>query len=654
MPGIVQKALGFFRNERDSVKKSVILGLSRIFSVTSIDPVSARGSKATIIKLKPEKDLSQILGSSKEILCFYFDYKTIEPRVFQVIEDIFRRDLNEIRVEQLFCLVTSQAENFLKTVDQYKIENSTGRTIVPLPIPLFAVGATFDENILLEQFQKYLYVKNLFEYSNPIADEQFFFGRNEVVLKINQLLSSGHNVGLFGLRKIGKTSILFKLQRLSDLTQESIYKFISLEDPRLYQLSWRELLGVVLYECFGVKPPAGAELEQFEIEIKRRSKQPNAKRLIIAFNEIEHISPLIAPESNWKDGDDFLHFWKYLRVMQQRFPSHLSFIVVGVNASVVERAVFSNFDNPLYNLLNIIYLKPMLQEEISEMVSVLSMPMGIQVDPEVITESFEEFGGHPLLTRLSFAALADLVKGERRPIKISLKHYRKHSSSIGVKLKLRAGQILWVLERYYPSEYDMLKLLSRASVEDIDAFLREHSNELAHIIDYGLFDESQKNIKIKFISDYLAQDLNRNIDEESIELWKELNAIRNRLEPNLRKFVRQIFISRLGRERWFDPIWKILNEQQKDKLKVIDKDIILNEKLYLLDFITVILSNWDVFNILEKADKKVSLKKTHFEILANYVNAHREDAHAGEISQAEINAVALAAKSIYNAISGYI
>ena len=87
----------------------------------------------------------------------------------------------------------------------------------------------------------------------------------------------------------------------------------------------------------------------------------------------------------------------------------------------------------------------------------------------------------------------------------------------------------------------------------------------------------------------------------------------------------------------------------------IDKDVILKERLLLSNLITVLHTGWDkFFKVLETGSPAQSVKKSSVQVLLDYVNAHREDAHAKEISDADAAAVKLAISSLQAALERHL
>ena len=81
------------------------------------------------------------------------------------------------------------------------------------------------------------------------------------------------------------------------------------------------------------------------LEIARRTKKNSS--LCIAFDEIEYISPL-SEDSHWKK--DFVPFWQTLWSVQSEV-RRISFIVAGVNPTIVENDMFDGVPNPIFGIV---------------------------------------------------------------------------------------------------------------------------------------------------------------------------------------------------------------------------------------------------------------------------------------------------------------
>lgn len=67
---------------------------------------------------------------------------------------------------------------------------------------------------ILDRFRKYLFDADLFTTSQPIVNDVFFFGRRDYALDVaTKCKRASYLCGIFGLRRSGKTSMLYAIQR---------------------------------------------------------------------------------------------------------------------------------------------------------------------------------------------------------------------------------------------------------------------------------------------------------------------------------------------------------------------------------------------------------------------------------------------------------
>jgi hypothetical protein len=144
------------------------------------------------------------------------------------------------------------------------------------------------------------------------------------------------------------------------------------------------------------------------------------------------------------------------------------------------------------------------------------------------------------------------------------------------------------------------------------------------------------------------------VSELPLDALTEISRLRNTLEPRLRRFLKRQLRSQLG-PLWIKPILEALPEQQRGQLVGVDADKILQERVMLLNLVTVLQVGWDkYFKVLEMGAPAESVKKASVQVLLEFVNAHREDAHAKPISEGDAAAMRLAVKAIEGAIDRFL
>lgn len=134
----------------------------------------------------------------------------------------------------------------------------------------------------------------------------------------------------------------------------------------------------------------------------------------------------------------------------------------------------------------------------------------------------------------------------------------------------------------------------------------------------------------------------------------ELGFHRNRIEIKLRKFIKRVLIGVKGATRWIDIVLQSIPMERRERLAGVDRDEILCENLFLLDLLNVVTKNWTYFAHLEQQPGQTRVTKAQFEVILDFINKHREDAHAKDLGPAALTAVALAAQTIEVAIDPYL
>jgi type I restriction enzyme R subunit len=135
----------------------------------------------------------------------------------------------------------------------------------------------------------------------------------------------------------------------------------------------------------------------------------------------------------------------------------------------------------------------------------------------------------------------------------------------------------------------------------------------------------------------------------------EVSALRNSLEPKLRKAIRQILRAHRG-EKWIDPIVESLPEEQRRSLIGVDAEKILAEHLYLTNLLALVRREWN--GVFSKAfgagpkEKRLSIEQ--MVVLLDYVNAHREDAHGKSISETELATLTIAVTALERALDAFL
>ena len=162
--------------------------------------------------VKPTSRMEDAFSLSREIVVIISPYDSFEPRTLKAYDD-YVSGLTDQRYEKI-CYVLISADDNIEQALKECLTNQEDQIIIPFTYNSFEANRS-NQNFISNQFRKYFYSRDLFDCSEPLKKETFFFGRTNIVTTIIEKHKEGSNYGLFGLRKTGKTSIIYDVYRKS-------------------------------------------------------------------------------------------------------------------------------------------------------------------------------------------------------------------------------------------------------------------------------------------------------------------------------------------------------------------------------------------------------------------------------------------------------
>ena len=145
----------------------------------------------------------------------------------------------------------------------------------------------------------------------------------------------------------------------------------------------------------------------------------------------------------------------------------------------------------LYKLVRLMFLAPMNQDEIAEMVRDLGRRMGIRIrDHRAIDFLYAEYGGHPLLSRKACSMAARRRAAHEIPWHMTLEHLQVVARSRGDGSPLQqASEILDSFLEWFPTEGDLLRALWSSDSDEREIARLEIEGDprrIEHAVPYGL------------------------------------------------------------------------------------------------------------------------------------------------------------------------
>lgn len=632
---------GFYRSE-----KHLVWQLKQIWFITFAKYQNFKGSDYSFAFLRPTEKIQEAFRLEKEILVLFSRYSIFDSRTLDFVDKLMFEYHN--RLDKLCFLLISNDKNIQSKIKDLTLREPESRIIVP-----FHYDEFFNDNAqetIWNRLKEQFYGRDLFSFESPLQNDTYFFGRNEFVHFYYDKYRTGENSGLFGLRKIGKTSVLYALERQLNARDEFSI-LIDCQDPSLHKRRWFQALEFIIQSIvLKLKSAKNIDIEietdytelnaskSFSSDLKKIYNKVDSKRILLIFDEIENLTFSLSPTEHWNNGEDFISFWQTIRSTYQSNNYLFSYLICGVNPKIIETGNINGFDNPIYRMISPKYLNFFTVEQVKEMVGTIGNYMGLTFDYEVYTYLTEEYGGHPFLIRQICSFIhSDLSK--ERPINASKYYYKEKRDDFNRRLIDYIDLIIQVLKNWYPEEHHLLEKI--ALEENLSDYI-ENDLMLEHLLGYNLVtkDNGKIYIKVDVISKYLEQKAKIVKSPHSIsEKWKVITEKRNNAEIKLRNLIKINLKIHYGAINGRNEFLKIIDTSSSryNRLSAINIDELFDgrQELYLEDLKKFILKKWELF-------EKIFLDKQLFDIYLSLINKHRIDAHAKDIDNEEYQSVVIA------------
>lgn len=637
--------------------KSSIKEFSRFGLVTFSRLHSFKSTKYSIHFIKPIAKLKQLynLGDEVLILCCNDNFSNFKSRTKDFLDFLLMTNSEfKNRLDKLTCFLIDDCDNIAELVKKDRIDNPDARLIVPFSYNELRGGLTDD--ILQSRLRVFLYERDLFGVASPLQNDNLFFGkdRTNVISELYGKYRQGEHGGLFGLRRIGKTSILNLLKLRVEQSGGVVFYF---DCTKYHHLRWNEFLRQIIVDLQnkyaydpnseGVSLPKEYYIDtsindysgshaalSFENDIKKLFNAFSQQRILLIFDEIEQISYETSSSEHWKNGSDSLYFWQTLRAISQTDRRLISFVITGVNPKCIENSKINGNDNPIFNILTPQYITLFDYADVKAMISDIGRHLGLHFDEEIYSKLIEDYGGHPFLTRQVCSRINSdvLNKNEPRPYKVSRFSYDKCADEYRTQMEAVITQILGVLEDYYPEEYKLLKTLALQGSSTFKRSLTYGDSSIAHLLGYCLIIKNDDDyyIRISSIGEYLKNKYRYDaILTEMEQKIKRINQRRYSLENKLRSLIAITLKSKYGRKA-VENLVKIVSKNttdktQSSKLQKLELKKAMQE-LYFSQLKTLIGNDWKNYQTIFEDRMK-------FEQFFDLINKFRVDAHSKTINE---------------------
>ena len=137
--------------------------------ITRIEPYKYGLNQCHVAFMKPVDYVSQNFNISRELIMILSPFENFEPRTLDVLDEL---DVQQLRLEEICCIVVSHDQNIESVINQYQRSNKESRIFIP-----FYYKNLLKENndeYVINQMRSYFYSRDLFWYTRPASQGIIF------------------------------------------------------------------------------------------------------------------------------------------------------------------------------------------------------------------------------------------------------------------------------------------------------------------------------------------------------------------------------------------------------------------------------------------------------------------------------------------------
>ncbi len=298
--------------------------------------------------------------------------------------------------------------------DLHALRRETKCDVVLMPIQ--SIKASFDKADPHQVLQKleapYVTRTDPYLEQNPIDDPNWFFGHQDLLDSLSHSIRQGVHVGIFGLRKIGKTSLAKQLrQQLVDIPSAWIDCQDMALDPEYYfdeiarKLEANASAGRIERQTDFTGGPGRFKTRILSLFDDWQSRG-RAEPFSVIFDEVDKLFV----NRNRNENADALGVYAYVfRAVRSLAQQHRCLTVTAIaHRAEVNRQNFLSKeigDNPMFNSFREVHLDLLSATDSSILIHDLGRWKDIEWDSGAAQQAYLYCGGHPYVTRL-FASKA--------------------------------------------------------------------------------------------------------------------------------------------------------------------------------------------------------------------------------------------------------
>lgn len=193
---------------RNAIATEVSNALDGLFTIELFKRHEVSGWKYTILHCKPTRNMADALLLDREILTLVVNAVDLQVRTLHTAKDIIAASNG--RLDPAFLMVIHADKKGDEKLRNWGRE--LGYKVIPIYRP--KVGAIPSVESLRLSLARDLFTHDPFSLTGPVLADSEFFGRRNSAIEILRQLQNGRILSIFGIRKLGKTSLINRVVTL--------------------------------------------------------------------------------------------------------------------------------------------------------------------------------------------------------------------------------------------------------------------------------------------------------------------------------------------------------------------------------------------------------------------------------------------------------
>jgi hypothetical protein len=431
--------------------------------------------------------IESAFGFTREVFFFYSPHRDLQIRTFRAAKQALVELRRDVTPDMMF--IWSPDPKLRLKLDDWSSGNFLA---IPLDLPEDGNPISF-----ITLLRDRVFARDLFYETTPVQGERFF-GRRGLLQSLRDDVRNQRVSGVFGLRKAGKTSVMYELAE-SLTSPRTVFILRDLEslpsppeDP--VPILLRDLADDLVSRFKDrSKKVAALSASPTISEFKRafqatlRELDDHGITLVLMLDEIEYLTPSDRIDIHEGEMTSISQFLGMLRSLVQENPN-FTFLLSGLTSAIIESGRLYGRPNPLFSWAKANFLTPFERHEADDLARSVGQKMGISIDDKALEALFEATGGHAFLYRhLASKVVKELpLNVFHREIKNPLVLRTVNSWRLEVAGNMR--EMLDHVKRYYPDESYLIEIL-RTEPDSFGIVAEVAPLALGHLINLGLVQE---------------------------------------------------------------------------------------------------------------------------------------------------------------------